>query len=215
MLNLSNIDIININCVEPEKSAEILKLCTQQIQFGRAILFTDGDIEPDGFEVIKVDKISLIEQYSDFCLQLNKFLSNDYVLIVQNDGFITNPEMWSNEFLNYDYIGAPWNQTYIIGQRVGNGGFSLRSKKFLEFSSLFETTEGYPEDNFLCLNKYYEALNYGLKYAPLNVANNFAYEYPHPLRGRFEPEKQFGFHGKFNINEAEKYCILKNQEVQL
>ena len=215
MLNLSNIDIININCVEPKKSAAVLKLCTQKIQFGRVILFTDVDIKPDDFEVIKVDTISSTEQYSDFCLRLNKFLNNDYVLIVQNDGFITNPEMWNDDFLNYDYIGAPWNQTFVIGQRVGNGGFSLRSKKFLEFSSLFSTTEGCPEDNFLCLNKYYEALNYGLKYAPLKVANEFAYEYPHPLRGKFDPEKQFGFHGKFNIDEAEKYYILKSQEIQL
>ena len=24
------------------------------------------------------------------------------------DGHIVNPHLWTNEFLKYDYIGAPW-----------------------------------------------------------------------------------------------------------
>jgi hypothetical protein len=52
---------------------------------------------------------------------------------------IVRPELWSNDFLEYDYIGAPWmysDTSYITDEGehvpVGNGGFCLRSKKFLE-----------------------------------------------------------------------------------
>ena len=54
------------------------------------------------------------------------------MLIIQHDGFILNHKAWDNEFLNYDYIGAP---VYWMGNKlieVGNGGFSLRSKKLLK-----------------------------------------------------------------------------------
>ena len=29
-------------------------------------------------------------------------------MVVHADGFIVHPEMWRDEFLDYDYIGSPW-----------------------------------------------------------------------------------------------------------
>ena len=77
------------------------------------------------------------------------------MLVIQDDGHIVNPSLWDEEFLKYDYIGLPWpfedswiekqlkEQRPIIRKvypknRVGNGGFSLRSRKFLEFSDSFK-----------------------------------------------------------------------------
>jgi hypothetical protein len=210
MLYLENIDLININCVDPIESSKVLDLCTKQIKFNKSILFTDKQIDSD-HEIQLIDPITNIEQYSDFCLSLTNYIDNEFVLIVQNDGFILNGNKWNNDFLKYDYIGAPWMQTKVIGQKVGNGGFSLRSKKFLDFSNLFQTTNSEPEDNFLCLTKYYEALQYGCVYAPSNVASNFAYEYPHNLSDRFNLKDLFGFHGKHNLFEAYKH--IKNMNI--
>lgn len=204
MLNFKNVDIININCLNPKESSNILDISTKNIKFNRSILFTDKFIESD-HEIVLIDTINTIEQYSDFCLQLNKYINNDFVLIIQNDGFVINEFKWHDNFFKYDYIGAPWKQTKVIGQKVGNGGFSLRSKKFLEFSSKFASSYGEPEDNFLCLSKYYEATDYGCSFAPLDIASVFSYEYPHDLLGNFDPRKHFGFHGKHNLSEAMKY----------
>jgi len=62
-------------------------------------------------------------------------------LLVQPDGFVINPDKWDNQFFEYDYIGAPWEQvphSYLDPwgkpHRVGNGGFSFRSKKLLDVS---------------------------------------------------------------------------------
>ncbi len=54
--------------------------------------------------------------------------SGDKILIYQEDSCIFNSNF--DEFMGYDYIGAPWpkNQNDNINL-VGNGGFSLRSKK--------------------------------------------------------------------------------------
>lgn len=208
MIELRNIDLIIIDCLEPLKAVDTLDICTKNILFGNSIVFTDKKINSGLHNLIKIDKIDTIEKYSDFCLTLNNYINNEYVLIVQNDGFILNASLWNDDFFKYDYIGAPWKQTCMIGQKVGNGGFSLRSKKFLEFSCSFETTEGIPEDNFLCIHNYHAALDYGINYAESFVANNFAFEYPNIYRENFYPENHFGFHGKHHLEVVHKY--IKN-----
>ena len=40
--------------------------------------------------------------------ELGDHIHTDYAMSVHADGFIVHPEMWRDEFLKYDYIGAPW-----------------------------------------------------------------------------------------------------------
>lgn len=209
MQNLSNVELIIIDCLNVQEAIHTLKICTANIKFKCVKLFTHLEVYDDFFETIIIDEIDSIEKYSDFCLRLNNFVTSDYVLIVQNDGFIINSDHWSDDFLNYDYIGAPWHHTKICGHKVGNGGFSLRSKKFLDYSSQFETTSGVPEDNFLCLDNYNKAINFGIKFASTRVAANFAFEYRNPFYGSFDPKKHFGFHGKENVAEAYSFILKK------
>ena len=62
--------------------------------------------------------------------ELGAHIQTDYALVVQWDGFVIDGNAWADEFWNYDYIGARW--PHVAGPyRVGNGGFSLRSKKLL------------------------------------------------------------------------------------
>ena len=210
MLYLDNVDLIIIDCVNVFQAIETIKICTDEIQFGKVILFTHEMVHVDNsICLIQIEKIDTIEKYSDFCLKLKKYLSNEFVLLVQNDGFIVNPNLWNDDFLNYDYIGAPWNLTFVPGQRVGNGGFSLRSKKFLEFSSKFNSTNGVPEDNFLCLYNYDSAVENGIKFAPTELASKFAHEYHNPYKWYFEPSEHFGFHGKENVDDAKKFILKR------
>jgi hypothetical protein len=139
--------------------------------------------------------------------ELNRFLvesltfdiSTDYVLIVQSDGFIINPQKWKDCFLNYDYIGAPWPWHNV----VGNGGFCLRSKKFLDLSSklVYDSTHPEyhycPEDYFLCvLNRNYFIDNNCL-FPSLETALSFSFEHPIPGINK-NMKDSFGFHGKHN-----------------
>ena len=93
--------------------------------------------------------IKNMKDYSRFMIyNLNEHVDSDFALTIQHDGFIINPNAWRDDFLDYDYIGAPWpwrEQGFVtpFGEHisVGNGGFSLRSKKLLELPTKVEATK--------------------------------------------------------------------------
>ena len=134
------------------------------------------DAMPKGFFTCAQDyrSPSSKEKYSKFILQQlpdSAFTQTDHVLIVQEDGYITNPELWDDSWLQYDYIGAPWP----FPPYVGNGGFSLRSRKLLEACRGFYE-EGVYEDVSICCRHREELIAQGIKFAPLEVAAKFSRE---------------------------------------
>jgi hypothetical protein len=58
-----------------------------------------------------------------------QYVTTDYNLNIQADGFAVNSEAWTDEFFEYDYIGAQWYRPSYPTHKVGNGGFCLKSKK--------------------------------------------------------------------------------------
>jgi len=220
MLNLENIDLIAISSDKPRETIKSLKYTMLNIKFDKVKFLTHvdkndyTDLDIDNIEFIKIDEITSHRQYNDFCLQLSKYSENEYILIVQNDSFVTNKELWCSEFLEYDYIGAPWTEKsaseWGIPNRVGNGGFSLRSKKFLEYSSKFTTCSGINEDGFLTNFTLNYATQFGIKYAPVDLAYKFSVEIPNP-DDTYDPSKHFGFHGNYLYEIAESYLQKKNK----
>lgn len=154
--------------------------------------------------IFKQDIDNLLD-YNKFMVEgLNDFIKTDFVLTVQPDGFILHPNLWKNRFLNFDYIGAPWPWHGTCG----NGGFSLRSKKFLDLSSKLKYTPDHqqykmcPEDNFLCLEKYNR--NYfiknDVKFADVETALEFSFEHPVFMYPNHSILQSFGFHGKHLVS---------------
>jgi hypothetical protein len=131
---------------------------------------------------------------------------------VQADGFVIHPESWTDEFLDYDYIGAPWplrKDAYVdpfgVHQRVGNGGFSLRSRKLLTVptrhevawdvneSSLYRNFDSglLHEDGNICVHNRHVYEADGCVFAPVDVAVRFSQEHYVPEARGVTP---FGFH---------------------
>lgn len=218
MLNLEILDLISISSDKPKETIKSLKYTMLSSKFGKVKFLTHVDkndyldMGVDDIEFVKIDEISSHRQYNDFCLRLNNYSDNQYILIVQNDSFITNADIWTDEFLNYDYIGAPWTEKQAtewgIPNRVGNGGFSLRSKKFLEYSSQFKDCGGANEDGFLTNFTLPYSNNFGIKYAPVDIAYRFSVELPNQ-NDVYDPDKHFGFHGNHLYDVAEKYIKTK------
>lgn len=227
-IGLENITAVSINCVNAQEGINALLYSAKNIQFKELILFTHEEISHPDIRVVKIDKLASVDQYNDFVLRLNDYydiLDSDYTLIVQDDGFVTSPELWRNDFLQYDYIGAPWpserswvekqfNQQYMKPgfNQVGNGGFSLRSRKFLELSAHFISCEGAGEDTFLCHRHYGYMLQNGINFAPVEVAKQFSWEnniddWQNP--GVLDELKHFGFHGK-NFSNSQEIIKLKD-----
>jgi len=167
----------------------------QILDFNNVLVFTDQTTFWKNCNIKKIDKINNIEKYNEIILTvLPNYVQEDFVIIAQYDGFAINKYAFSDIFFEYDYIGAVWNnfETYT----VGNGGFSLRSKKLLalvsEYAHLRKTGEA--EDVFICrtLRPMLE-IRHSIKFAPENIAHKFSFEF-----GVIQYDC-FGFHGVFNL----------------
>lgn len=221
MMQLKNVDLIGIDTNHPQLTIDTLLISSRNIDFGRIVLFTCADkseFDPEqvkDIEFIKIDKFTEYLDYSIFCLRLGDYLHNDFALINHWDSFIVNPELWTDDFLKYDYIGAPWSKIHAdswgLVNPVGNGGFSLRSKKMLDFSKTFEDTAGNNEDGFLTNFRIDEARKYGITYTPLDLAYRFSVHHLDDVGGIYDPAKYFGFHGMHNFPIAMEY--LKNKQL--
>lgn len=199
-----NLDSVTLICVDGRddqakvnSSLKALMYSALGINFNSVKLLSPiaPSIEPEGinYSNIYIEKLLGIDFYSFFMLhKLKDYVSTDFALIVQSDGFVINPEKWQDEFLEFDYIGAPWPPHWpqCSINRVGNGGFSLRSKKLLELTpNLFA---GHPEDNAICL-KYKLYLEYnGIKFPDAQLASRFSWEHDVPENTK---DNTFGFHG--------------------
>lgn len=222
-LNLNNVTLVNVDGRTDEnelyKSLKSLIYSSLEINFKEILFLSPKIYNPtllslmNDYNIIHhVIPILTYETYSSFMLKdLYNYIKTDYCLTVQWDGFILNSHLWNDEFLNYDYIGAAWDferypfQTNSIPfeiikskgikglNRVGNGGFSLRSKKLLEITSKHSLKCTGPEDTFICQTIYDDLINQNIKFAPVEVADVFSKD---PL---FNTESTFGFHGEKNL----------------
>ena len=119
---------------------------------------------------------------------MHEFVSS-HILLIHPDGFVVNPSSWNDDFLNYDYIGAPWpfpkdDYSYRSksGQivRVGNS-VSIRSLDILKAPTNlkleWEPYFGYyHEDGFLCAQHFDLLQENGFTFAPIDKAYQFSVE---------------------------------------
>jgi len=201
-LQLLDTTLICVDCRELIRAVPVMKRCEELVDFGAVKLLTH--LETDYPNKVEIPHVSSHVMYSIFMLkEIYKYVATKYMLVVQSDGFILNPDSWNDEWKQYDYIGALFNQWDI----VGNGGFSFRSKALMQYmSTLFPswdiTKEGADklQANMSCYEDGAISMNYtellkvnGFKVAPPEVGGKFAaggnkteqyfHEYP------------FGFHG--------------------
>lgn len=116
----------------------------------------------------------------------------EFVMVCQLDGWLTDPEAWSRDFLQYDYIGAPWPES-LNRNRIGNGGFSIRSKRLHVFLER-QRWEWLPDDVFISNACGRLIVEDGMRFAPLDVAARFSRELPIE-ETHLVPAVTAGFHG--------------------
>lgn len=209
MIDLPQVTLISVDTT-PELDGTLKALYTSMsgINFGEVKLITTKDnlekynseLESEG--IVIEESVIPITNYNEYnyyvVYKLGEHINTSHCLLVQPDGFVLFPEKWDDTWLEYDYIGAPWayaEDAYIdpFGNhhRVGNGGFSLRSKKFLnvpnevevpwetnnsDFYWMPEGVVNYHEDGNVCVHNRHIFLEQGCKYAPVEVAVKFSQE---------------------------------------
>jgi hypothetical protein len=181
--------LIIADCVDFNRAALSFNHCQADIKFGAAKLLTHFDV--DSPLVQKIPQIKSIQEYSNFMIKdLANYFDTEFVLVAQWDGFVWHPELWEDEFLKYDYIGAPWPDSLLthgapLKFNVGNGGFSLRSKRLQDFLRDDDNLVMHrAEDVAICqLNRAYLE-KCGFTFAPYETAERFSLENG-PMVARF------------------------------
>ena len=156
-------------------------------------------------------------QYSTFVMHsLYAFIDTEFCLIVQDDGWVLNGENWKPEYYDYDYIGGITHGAVVgnelklgytwvddpVRTLVLNGGFSLRSKRFLEAPNKFGIVHTpaneihlWNEDVQLTAIKRRLLESRGIKFAPDEVCREFSIEYVGPkIHDDLDFSKLLGHH---------------------
>lgn len=225
MIELNNVDIICIDTKNITEALLALNKSCESIKFKTVRFFTDKNVNIEKYSNIKnqnfivhnIETINSKVDYSRFCLlELSKYIKEQFCLTIQHDGFIACPELWTDKFLDYDYIGAPWPESWNYKNRIGNGGFCLKSNKFLNicsemfkdyvFKKYRDKNDITDNEDFLTSELYYEEfLKKEIKFAPIDIAAIFSIEHPTKEMG----DKAFGFHDKFtefSKNKMKEVC---------
>lgn len=229
-----NIDLLICNTLDFETAYKTIDYNSKFFDFNKKIILSNRNESIEGYDIHNIGRFNSIQDYSDFMPRLIEYLDSDYLLLIQDDGHIVNPELWDERFLDFDYIGAPWPSSErwlkrfkkyeyydIVSEnfkynRIGNGGFSLRSRKFLEYCSGFKNCDGIPEDIYFCIVNFKKAMEQNIRFAPFELAYKFSAEHSfskffnkHPKNNSiFKVENHFGWHGK-RFNNSETLLNLK------
>ena len=212
-LQLPEVTLMAMTSVKVMETVKAMKYSMREIDFGDAVFISDKKpiYLPQNIRFSHTSRLNNIDDFNyKMIYELTEHIHTDYVMIVHYDGFVVHPECWKEEFLDYDYIGAPWPDphddfTYrdINGnlQRVGNS-VGIRSKRLLDFPNVaklpFEADHGYfHEDGFLCVKNRHLVEAAGMKIAPLEVAKYYSHENMIPEVEGITP---FAFHKWMGTN---------------
>lgn len=196
MIKLPNITLILLTNRDFEGAKRAIDKSCEGIEFG-------------GVKLIWDEKISGLDEWNRRAIyDLPKYVDTSHALLIHQDGYVINPQLWEPQWLELDYIGAPWplpedNYSYLddVGrlQRVGNS-VSLRSKKLMD--AVAQTPESYfwsfkerygntNEDGYIACHNRFFLERLGCKFATLEEALFFSKEHEIPENKGIET---FAFH---------------------
>jgi len=210
-IDLKDVTLVTVTGVHVDSSQRALQRSMEGIRFHSALLIaSEAPSVPDPrIRFIKIPPMTL-SGYSGFMLNhLHRFISTPHVLVVQADGYVINPGQWDMRWLDYDYIGAPWPPTlgagpfkFTLNNRVGNGGFSLRSRRLLQFTPTINWRrikfQNDAEDVLICHLAYGVLIHNGFRFPDIEMAAAFSIERKSVSFGR-TLDTVFGFHGNYYL----------------
>ncbi len=207
---LKDVTLVAVSGVKLVQTIEALLYSQKGFVFGGGVLLISDKkplFLPRSIKLKLTDSLRSIDDFNHFMVyDIYKYVDTEYMMLIHYDGFVVNPKNWTDEFLNYDYIGAPWpvppesdNTTFRdeFGTlyRVGNS-VSLRSQKLMripmEYNLEWNPFHGnYHEDGFICVNRRRFFEEHGCKFAPVEIAARYSREIEVPECEGIEP---FCFH---------------------
>ncbi len=198
MLKLPSVTLIMIETRQHELARMAVKECLDKVEFGDVLVFTDRPTE--FYDLVSQINVHAVDDWPDKLgwsrftwYGMAPYVMTSHALCIQWDSWVWDTSKWRDEYLNYDYIGAPW--WYKDAKNVGNGGFSLRSTRLMRF--LRKHRDRYPcttalDDDLLCRQYRPRLEQEGIVWAPEKLATDFAFEVNKP------DHSTFGYHAMHN-----------------
>lgn len=203
MLQLKEVTLVMVETREHKLARMAMEECLKVAEFGDVLVLTDRPSE--FWQMTQMGVTPRIVNVPDWpekvgwsrawWFDVPPLLRTSQTLNIQWDSWICDPSMWRDDFLRYDFIGAPW--WYRDGKNVGNGGFSLKSTRLARY--IWKHRDRFPvdtsaDDDLLCRKYRHKLEDAGFLWAPEKVAHDFAFECCRPS----PTSKHFGMHGMFN-----------------
>lgn len=192
MLKLPQITLIALTGKDFESHDYAIKKSCEGIEWGAVKIIYDYTIK------------NINDWNYKIVYELGNYVDTDFCMLIHADGYVINPDAFKPEFLEYDFIGAPWplprdSYSYRTPEgeiiRVGNS-VSIRSKSLLDaprrlglpWRPYYGNTN---EDGYLNVHQRSNLIAHGLNFAPLDIAKYFSKE--HEIEENKEI-KTFAFH---------------------
>jgi hypothetical protein len=195
---LPEVTIVGVDCVNFKRLQKAAFECLHRVKPAEIRLYTT--IPGTGVPWVPIINITNRRNYSVLMVrELRHMFDTKFVLVIQHDGYILNAGAWTDRFMEYDYVGAPWEGRSKL-DCVGNGGFSLRSRKYCEAAAKVIPRGDCHCEDIKCCRKYRgQMVEAGIRFAPPALAAKFSKEF-----GVWDGE--FGFHhSKTDISKAKEY----------
>lgn len=194
---MKDITLVVIDFLYHDLAKFSIEQTLKHIDAKEILIVSDRQILSGARHLIR-EPILTAEAYNQYMLSgVAEHINTKHALFIQWDGMACNKQSWTDEFLEYDYIGAPWSWE-TPDRAVGNGGFSLRSKRLLDacLDQYIRFTNFYKNEDEL-IGKLFRSFleeKYSIRYPTVELARQFSVE------ERIDMHiPSFGFHGIWNV----------------
>ncbi len=143
-------------------------------------------------KLIQLKEIVDVDSWNNAVIhELPKYVETSHCLFIHHDGYVIHPELWKDEWLNFDYCGAPWplpQDDYSYRDEAGNivrvgNSVGLRSKKLMEIIATRPMDYHYGNNNedgqICCWNRNWLE-SQGCTFMPFDEAIHFSKEHTLP-----------------------------------
>ncbi len=224
MKELPNVTLISYdNTDDPSRTLRALDFSAREIKFADVVLVCRN--KPDSSNGTTIQRIHAQSYRAAMIWEvagLINYVQTDFALCIHHDGYVINPQAWRDDWLKYDFIGAPWPASWhpchpgkeeFPRYRVGNTGCCLKSRAFMqatnEMRDLFiraskrpdQYGQQYAGDTFCCQHQRPALEQRGITFAPVEVAAGFSWESNIEEVPGDRPYA-FGFHN-FNLEDKQ------------
>ena len=129
-MSLDNVTLVTQETMYHDLARRAMEETLKRLPIKNVVVFSDKDFLP-GAKWVKIEHGDMFSYCNRLLKGMGEHIETSHMIFQQWDAMVHDGSRWKEYFLFNDYIGAtwPWRQH---GENVGNGGFSLRSRKLLD-----------------------------------------------------------------------------------